>query len=241
MATQYSSIPNYIVWSYLTSAERTYPERVKSLVLRGVSTMRVAELVHSRRGPNGAAKFYPEMYEQFIGLLPADERKDPIAAYYKRLTSEDEEVLFSAAREWNRWDLTMGYLRYAPDAYARLDDAPWSVTHAKLEAHYFAHAAFLEEGQLLSGPNIDKMKHIPGDFASSNVFRISSSVFENHLTAPSVGAIVQGRYDLTTPPQIAWELHITWLNSTVYPIGAAGHSATRAVGAANTNKAGRSL
>ncbi|KAK9789119.1 putative Proline iminopeptidase [Seiridium cardinale] len=80
---------------------QTYPERVKSLVLRGVSKMRVAELVHSLRGPNGAAKFYPEMYEQFIGILPAEEIKDPIAAYYKRLTSEDEEVVFSAAREWN--------------------------------------------------------------------------------------------------------------------------------------------
>ncbi len=38
------------------------------------------------------------------------------------------------------------------------------------------------------------------------------------------GVIVQGRYDLVTPPQTAWDLHKAWPNSTLYWIPDAGHS-----------------
>ena len=140
---------------------QTHPERVKSLVLRGVTTLRKRELLHSRRGPNGAAKFYPDMYDRFIDYLPAEERHDPIAGYYKQVTSEDPAVVATATREWNHWDLTLNALQLMPDAYSMLDDYPeWCYTHALMETHYFHHAAWLQEGQLLA--NVDKMKHIPG-------------------------------------------------------------------------------
>jgi len=139
---------------------QTHPERVRSIVLRGVTTLRRAELMHSRQGPNGAAKFYPEIYEQFIGLLTEPERLDPIAAYYRRLISGDQAVMDAAAREWNRWDITLTSLKKRSDAYNRLEDSEWSRTHALMAAHYYAHGAWLEEGQLLA--NIKTMKHIPG-------------------------------------------------------------------------------
>ena len=40
------------------------------------------------------------------------------------------------------------------------------------------------------------------------------------------GAIVQGRYDLITPPQTAWELHKVWPKSSIHWIPDAGHTAT---------------
>lgn len=141
---------------------QTYPSRVGSLVIRGVFTARRAELAHSRLEANGAALFYPEMKEKFLGFLPEEERDDPVKAYYKRLTCDDPEIVASAAREWNRWDLTIGNLARKPLTYDLLDDTEWCLTHALLESHYFAHGAWLEDGQLLAPENVARMKHIPG-------------------------------------------------------------------------------
>jgi proline iminopeptidase len=143
---------------------QSHPGRVKCLVLRGVTTVRKTEMAHSRQGPNGAAKFYPEMYEKFLEFLPEEERGNPIAGYYKRLTSGDQDMVNAAAIEWNRWDLTLSFLKRGPDTYAKLDDPTWCYTHAVMEAHYFAHGAWLEEGQLLA--NTNRMKEIPGKSAA---------------------------------------------------------------------------
>ncbi|KAJ5266725.1 proline iminopeptidase [Penicillium angulare] len=178
---------------------QTHPDRVKSLILRGVTTLRKTELAHSRRGLNGAARVFPDMYDRFVGFLPENERNDVIAGYYNRLTSGDSKIACAAAMEWNRWDLTLTALRRDTETYQKLDDPDWCFTHALLEAHYFHNNAFIEEGQLLA--NMDKMSDIPG-------------------------AIVQGRYDLITPPKTAWELHKTWPHSTIHWIEDAGHAAT---------------
>ncbi|KAF7550656.1 hypothetical protein G7046_g7951 [Stylonectria norvegica] len=177
----------------------TYPERVKSIILRGVTTMRKHELAHSRNGAEAAGKYVPEMYDKFTGFLSVEERDDPIAAYYKRLTSDDEVAVASAAKEWNRWALSLLSLKRGPDDYNELQDTEGCLTHAKLEAHYFVHGCWLEEDQLLK--NIDRIKHIPG-------------------------AIVSGRFDLITPPQTAWELHKLWPKSSIHFIEDAGHDAT---------------
>ncbi|KAI0123449.1 proline iminopeptidase [Xylariales sp. AK1849] len=179
---------------------QTYPKNVKSLVLRGVTTLRKSELADAR-GPNGAAKFFPEMYEMFVNFIPAEERGDIYAAYYKRLTSGDDDLVAAAAREWTRWILTIESMKLDPDIYSELDDAESCLTNAKIETHYFTHGAWLKEGQLLERSRIDTMKHIPG-------------------------AIVQGRYDLITPPQTAWELHTAWPKSSLCWIDDAGHSAS---------------
>ena len=141
---------------------QTHPDKTKSLVLRGIFTVRKCELAHSLESRDGAPGVYPEMYDKFLGFLPQEERHDPIAAYYKRLTSEDKELVSAAAREWNRWELSIGSLKHTPDTYSKLDDADWCLTHAKMEAHYFAHGAWLKEGQLLAPLNIDQMKHLHG-------------------------------------------------------------------------------
>jgi hypothetical protein len=39
------------------------------------------------------------------------------------------------------------------------------------------------------------------------------------------GAIVQGRYDILTPPRTAWNLHKLWPKAELHWIDAAGHSA----------------
>ncbi|KAH8678240.1 prolyl aminopeptidase [Xylariales sp. PMI_506] len=180
---------------------QSHPDRVASIVVRGVFTMRKSELGFSPSNPGPATKFFPEEYERFINFLPEPERQDPTPAYYKRMTSEDRETALAAAREWNRWELSLGTLVPGPNVYAKLDDPDWCLTHALFEAHFGINGAWLEDGQLLAPENIEKMKHIPG-------------------------AIVQGRYDLVAPPQTAWELHKAWPISSLYFIDNAGHSAS---------------
>lgn len=146
---------------------QTHPERVGSLVLRGVFTARKTELAHTRSGRLGAARFFPEMYDKFVGFLPEDERRDPISAYYKRLTGDNPEIVTAAAREWNRWDLTIGnYLKPDPSAYDLLEDPECCLTYALMESHYFVHGAWLEDGHLLASANVQKLENIPGKLAA---------------------------------------------------------------------------
>lgn len=137
---------------------QTHPNRVRSIVLRGVFTARACELAHSRQGPYGAGRFYPEIYDRFLGFLPKDDRHDPIAGYYKLLTSGDPTLVTEAAREWNRWDLTLTRLHGTPLVYKKLHDVEWCITHAMLETHFFTHGAWLREGQLLE--NAAGLEHV---------------------------------------------------------------------------------
>jgi proline iminopeptidase len=139
---------------------QAHPERVGSLVLRGVFLASKSEL---RADPPPPALFFPSEWEEFLTFLPENERRDPMNAYYARITSDDREVARAAARQWNKWDMSLGTLRPDPAALAHIDDPEWSFTHALFEAHYlFKHGAWMEDGQLLFPANMEKIKDIPG-------------------------------------------------------------------------------
>lgn len=77
------------------------------------------------------------------------------------------------------------------------DDALRSL--ARIETHFFLHESFLEEGQLIA--NAHRLTGIPG-------------------------IIIQGRYDMVTPPATAWGLHRAWPGSTLKIVPEAGHAST---------------
>ena len=68
---------------------------------------------------------------------------------------------------------------------------------ARIETHYLLHQAFLGEGQILA--NAHCLRGIPG-------------------------IIIQGRYDMVTPPVTAWELHQAWPVSILKMVPDAGHA-----------------
>ncbi|KAI1347426.1 proline iminopeptidase [Xylaria sp. FL0043] len=178
---------------------QAHPDKVGSLVLRGMFLGRKSELLTGDK-PD-AALFYPQEWEDFINFLPENERADPLNAYHARLISEDRDTAIEAARAWNRWDLSHGTLLPDNEGLKKLEDAEWCLTHALFESYYlFQNAAWMEDGQLLFPTNIEKIKDIPG-------------------------AIVQGRYDLVCPPVTAWEVHKAWPKSSLHWIGDAGHDA----------------
>jgi proline iminopeptidase len=125
--------------------------------------VRRSELEWSR-GRFGAAQVFPEAYEAFVNYLPEEDRAKPNEAYYKLLTCDDPAVRIAAAREWNRWDLSIGELRPDLKDMKLLEDDDWVLSHAKMEAHYFMHGAWLEEGQILKEENLDRIRHIPSKY-----------------------------------------------------------------------------
>ncbi|KAH8434871.1 uncharacterized protein LDX57_012502 [Aspergillus melleus] len=179
---------------------QAFPKMVTSMILRGVFTARRSELEFSR-GKSGAARIFPEEYDRFVSFIPENDREEKgvIAAYYDLLIEDDREKQLAAAREWNRWDLSIGALLRSPNTFEKLDDDDWVLSHARLEAHYFVNAA--EEGQILREENLERIRHIRT-------------------------TIVQGRYDVVCAPQTAWELHKGLPDSRLFWVADAGHAAT---------------
>ena len=142
---------------------QTHPENVRSLVVRGVFNERREELQFSRGPWSGAARVFPEQYDRFLQYLPPEDRYNPIAGYYKLVTSEDYDTRLNAARSWNLWDSSIGELVpvMSPDQkLANLSDT-WLLQHARMETHYAVNGGFMEDGQILKPENLAKIGHLP--------------------------------------------------------------------------------
>jgi proline iminopeptidase len=179
---------------------QTHPERVTELVLRGIFLLRRSELEWFYQNPQGAASIFPDLWESYVEVIPEAERDDMMAAYYKRLTSPDADVLRRAATAWSVWEGGTSYLRANTDYVTKFkEDAAYAAAFARIECHYFVNKGFLKtDSQLLD--DVGRMRHIPG-------------------------VIVQGRYDMVCPMRSAWDLHKAWPEADLRIVGEAGHSA----------------
>jgi proline iminopeptidase len=173
---------------------QSHPAHVRHLVLRGVFLMTQAELDWFYGGK--AARFFPEEWEKFAGLLPIDERGDMIAGYAKRLFGTDEDAKISFARAWTGWESALASLE--SEFTANTTPAAYACAFARIENHYFSNKGFLEtDGQIMR--DIGHLKDIPG-------------------------TIVQGRYDMVCPPETACRLHRSWPTSRLIIASKSGHA-----------------
>ncbi len=176
----------------------THPTRVTELVMRGIFTLRPRELHWFYQ--EGTDALYPDAWEKFIAPIPEAERGDLMAAYYKRLTGEDEEAKLACARAWSVWEGTTLSLLEDPERAARFDDPHFALAFARIECHYFVNKGFFEpQDQLIQ--NAHKLNGIPG-------------------------VIAQGRYDVVTPMFTAWDLAKGWETGELNIVPDAGHTAT---------------
>lgn len=178
---------------------QTDPERVTELVLRGIFTLRRSEIHWFYQ--EGASQLFPDAWEQYLSVIPEAEREDLVSAYHRRLFDPDPAVHVPAGVEWTVWENST--VRLIPDAAtinaAREDEAA-AVAFARIENHYFTNGGFFEDGQLIADAG-KKLSGIPG-------------------------VIVQGRYDVCTPAQTAWDLHRSWPEAEFRLITDAGHAAS---------------
>lgn len=172
-----------------------HPDRVSSLILRGIFMCRRKELRWFYQ--HGASEMYPDVFEAYREHIPESEREDLMTAYHKRLTSDDVEVRLAAARRWSAWEMATSRLLPDEDYVAKADDDEFALAFARIESHYFVNNIFLEDDFIMK--NVHKIEHIPG-------------------------VIVQGRYDVVCPPVSAWELHKAWPQSELVMVADAGHS-----------------
>ncbi|MBF9233736.1 prolyl aminopeptidase [Microvirga alba] len=173
----------------------THPERVSELVVRGIFTLRRAELLWYYQ--EGASWMFPDKWERYLAPIPVEERGDMMAAYRKRLTHPDPAVQREAAKAWSLWEGETITLLPSQDYSTQFGEEHYALAFARIENHYFVNEGFFEEGQLIR--NADRLKNIPG-------------------------VIIQGRYDVATPPKTAWDLHKAWPEAKFIMVPDAGHA-----------------
>ncbi|MGG7567803.1 prolyl aminopeptidase [Rhodovulum sp. DZ06] len=172
----------------------SHPERCLALVLRGVFLMTRRELDWFYGG--GAGLFRPEAWKKFAHAIPEDERGDLIAAYHRRLNSNDVMEQTRFARLWAGWEAQCATLRHGNEGYG--PDGAYARAFSRIESHYFVNAGWLEtDGWILD--NVERLKGVQGH-------------------------IVQGSYDLICPPVSAWALHRAWPGSKLRMIQDGGHA-----------------
>lgn len=176
---------------------QAHPEVVTELVLRGIFTLRRLELEWFYEG--GAAALFPDLWEDFVAPIPVLERSRMIEAYHRRLFHPEPAVHVPAALAWTRWEASTITLRPDRELIESMTRPDAALAFARIENHYFLHGGWWTDGQLIAG--VDRIRHIPA-------------------------VIVQGRYDVCTPPMTAWELHRAWPEAEFVVVDDAGHAAS---------------
>ena len=177
---------------------QTHPERVRSLVLRGIFLLRPEEIRWFYQ--EGASWIYPDAWEHFLRPIPKAERGDLVSAYYRRLTSENPAERREAARAWSIWEGATSKLLQSRDMLARFGEDHFAEAFARIECHYFVNGGFFRTpNQLIE--DAYRIRHIPG-------------------------VIIQGRYDVVCPLKSAWDLHRAWPEADLQIVADAGHAAS---------------
>ena len=162
-----------------------YPERVTEMVLVSCTMTRPGDvhwLYHE------AGRFFPEQWRRYAdGGGNAD---DLVPAYDRLLNaSPDPAIRARAARDWCDWEDAVTSLEEGWTPNERYADPRFRMTFARLCAHYFSHAAWLEDGQLQRGAG--RLAGIPG-------------------------VLIHGRLDIGSPPDVPWLLHRAWPGSELH-------------------------
>ena len=173
---------------------QAHPDRVAALVLGFVTTTSRREVEWITEG---VGRIFPREWERFAAAVPDRLRHLPLVdAYAELLADPDPAVRDRAARGWCTWEdahvsLTPGH-RPSP----RYEDPEFRLRFARLVTHYWRHAAFLGEEQLLR--DAPTLNGIPG-------------------------VLIHGVYDVSGPLETAWRLHKRWATSRLHVLDDAGH------------------
>ncbi|MEV1331439.1 prolyl aminopeptidase [Micromonospora costi] len=184
----------------LAYAQR-HPDRVSELVLFSVVTTSRREVTWITRD---MGRLFPAEWARFRDGVPPDERDGDLADAYARLLADpDPAVRERAARDWCAWDDT--HVRTVPGwrPDPRFDDPEFRMLSARLVTHYWRHAAFLPDGQLLR--EAGRLAGIPG-------------------------VLVHGRLDVSSPADIPWQLARSWPDARLDLVESAGHGARHGIG-----------
>jgi proline iminopeptidase len=125
-------------------------------------------------------RLYPAEWARFRDGVPEHERDGSLVDAYHRLLTDSDPAIHEQAA--HDW-CAWEDAHVGGEHDPRYDDPVFRLCFARLVTHYWSHGCFLEDGQLLRG--LDRLNDIPG-------------------------VLVHGLRDLSSPPDIAWEISQTW-------------------------------
>ena len=174
----------------------SHPERVRAYILRGIflGTDQEFDWLYSA---TGAARFFPEYYQEFLRALPLASRQDPLAGYEQLLSSDNEVAAIAAAKAWFLWEMRLSSIEHTPWLSTHIEDTHQALCMAKVSSHYFNNQCYFSPNYLLE--HIHKIADIPA-------------------------TIIHGRYDMVCQLDIADKLARCWTNANLQIIPLAGHS-----------------
>jgi proline iminopeptidase len=183
----------------LAYAQR-HPDRVSGLVLGMVVTTTRREVEWLTRD---MGRLFPRQWRRFRDAVPGPAADTSLVkAYGDLLHHPDPAVREQAARQWCAWEDTHLSLRPGHTPDPRFNDPEFRLSFARLVTHYWRHAAFLRDGELLEG--MDKLRGIPG-------------------------ILVHGTLDVSSPMDVPWQLHQRWPDSRLVTVEGAGHRTSQAM------------
>lgn len=177
----------------LAYAER-YPERVTEITLFSVTNTTHREVDWITRQ---MGRLFPEEWERFrLGVPEAERDADLSVAYARLLSDPDPAVRASAAQNWCEWEDVHVSLQSGNHHSLGRKDPAFQMTFARMVTHYWSNAAWLDDDELVR--NAHKLAGIPG-------------------------LMVDGRLDVSGPPDISWQIAQGWPDAERLVVGGAGH------------------
>ncbi len=172
----------------------TYPERVKAAVFAGITTTRQSEIDWLYRG---LRTLLPAQWAAFRAGAPNAAEAGLVAAYGDLMFDPDPTVREKAALDFHLWEGAMLLAEPGGKWPGQWDDPGYRLQRGRIVTHYFRHAAWLEDGQLLA--NAQRLAGIPA-------------------------VLVQGMDDPQAPARTARELAAAWPGAELKLIDKGGHA-----------------
>lgn len=176
------------------SYAQQHPDRVDQIVMVSVVTGTAREIEWITRD---MGRIFPAEWERFVSLVPENERDGNLAQAYMRLLAHpDPGVREQAAKAWCEWEDThvATHPGHSPDP--RYEDPVFRMRFARLVTYNWGHNSFLPDNAILD--RADRLAGIPA-------------------------VLVNGRLDISGPPDVAWQLAQRWPDAELILVGEAGH------------------
>ena len=170
-----------------------HPQRVSEAVFFSVTTSTRREIDWITRQ---AGRFFPEAWARFRDGAGNCNDGDLAGAYARLLADPDPRVCERAARDWCAWEDAHLAIRPGQKPSPRYEDPRFRLGFARLVAHYWRHHGFVEDGALLR--DAERLAGVPA-------------------------VLVHGRLDVSSPPDVAWELARSWPGAQLTLVDEAGH------------------
>ena len=174
--------------------------RVNALVLYGIFLCRDEELRDLYFEGGTSSRIFPDVFEDFINLLPEDKRDNPLQGYQDLFQSTDSDIRLKAVDLWTRLEKRVSALIVSEETLnEKMSDPDYVLAHSLVENHYFLSNGFIDGDKIL--------RELP--------MKINGKTMH----------IIQGRYDMVCPFKTAWDLHKACSHSKLHIIDNAGHTA----------------